>query len=85
VHLHETYPTYVYDQRIGGVVYHANEEDDGRGWLDWMTNLNTAFRAYEDAGKMHTDIPERIELEFEDGYRPDTLGLVNYPCRTIKY
>jgi hypothetical protein len=85
VHLHETYPTYVYDQRIGGVVYHANEDDDGRGWLNWMTNLNIAFRAYEDAGKMHTDIPEHIELEFDEGYRPDTLGLVNFPCRTIKY
>lgn len=84
-HFFEVYPTYVYDQRIEGVVRWANEREDGRGWLNWMNKLNEAFEAYELAGKMHSQIPERLELEFDEGYRPDTLGLVNYPCRTIRY
>ena len=84
-HFHEVYPTYVYDQRINGIVKWANEREDGRGWLKWMKKLNHAFETYETEGKMHTVIPERMELEFDEGYRPDTLGLVNYPCRQIKY
>ena len=84
--LNEIYPTYVYDQRIEGIVRLSNELDDGRGWLNWMTKLVREFEAYESAGNMHlVDIPY-VELpDFPDDYRPDTLGLVNYPHKTPKY
>ena len=85
-HLNEIYPTYVYDQRIEGIVGWANERDSGRGWLVWMTALVNEFDRYLDEGKMHTTVPPAVILpEPADDYRPDTLGLVNYPHRLPKY
>jgi len=84
--LNEIYPTYVYDQRIEGIVRLANEVDDGRGWLNWMTKLVAEFEEYETEGKMHlVDIPYVDLPNFPDDYRPDTLGLVNYPHKSPKY
>lgn len=80
-HLDETYPSYVYDQRVGGIVSWANEQNSGRGWLEWMTRLNTALDNRAEAGEMHTQQPPLVDLVFDEDYRPDTLGLISYPCR----
>ena len=81
--LREIYPTYIYDQRVGGIVQIACDMNHGRGYLDWMIECAEHFKAYEDAGKLHEDftIPF-VDLPdgFADDYRPDTLGLVNYPA-----
>lgn len=87
--LNETYPTYVYDQRVGGIVMIANDMNHGRGYLDWMNRLNSVLDEYDSAGKLHEDleipyveIPEGIWAEYNGNvYKPDTLGLVSYPAR----
>lgn len=84
-HMDELYPTYVYDQRVMGVVKWANEQDSGRGWLNWMTALNAKLDAMSAAGKLHTTQPPTLELTFADDYRPDVMGMVNYPARRTKY
>ena len=83
-HLDELYPSYVYDQRVMGVVKWQNEQNDGRGFLEWMTRLNTELDIMSAAGQMHTTQPANVELTFADDYRPDVLGMVSYPARTQK-
>jgi len=84
--LHEIYPTYVYDQRIGGTVQWYNETNAGHGWLEWMTGCVEKFTAYENQGKMHEiQIPWVDFLDFHVDYKPNTLGLVNFPARKIRY
>lgn len=88
--LHELYPTYVYDQRVGGIVQIANDMNHGRGYLDWMEDAGDKYEEYEAAGKLHEDL-EIPYLEFPTmfdehegvGYKPDTLGLVNYPATKV--
>lgn len=83
--LRDKYPTYVYDQRIGGIVQTANDMNHGRGYLDWMVNAADYYERYETEGKLHEDLDiPFIELPdgFAETYRPDTLGLVNYPSKT---
>jgi len=85
-HLNEIYPTYVYDQRIEGIVRFANERDDGRGWLNWMNKLNDEFDKWDAAGKfVDVEVPSVDLPDFADDYRPDTLGLVNYPHKNPRY
>jgi len=80
--LHEIYPTYVYDQRVGGIVKIANDMNHGRGYLDWMEDAGDKYEEYEAAGKLHEDleIPYIQIPDFAEGYHPDTLGLVNFPA-----
>ena len=77
--MNDVYPTYVYDQRIGGIVALANDKNHGRGWLDWMTY----FKRFEAAGKLHHidnyKIPWIDQPYFPEGYKPDTLNLVQFP------
>ena len=81
--LNDVYPTYIYDQRIGGIVSNANDMNHGRGWLDWMEVGLEYFKRFENAGQLHHiddyTIPY-VELPYyHEGYKPDTLGLVNFP------
>lgn len=85
-HLNEIYPTYVYDQRLDGIVKYANERDDGHGWLNWMTKLSKAYDKLEERNELHEETPPYVILpEFPEDYVPDTLGLVNFPARSPKY
>lgn len=105
-HLFDRYPTYVYDQRVGGVIdackdFNAEGEWVGHdyGWYLWMKKLCDAYAELESQGKLHQvevpklnvrtyvwpnpDGPEedmaQYDLIWPDDYRPDLLGLVNYP------
>lgn len=89
VHYDDRYPTYAYDTRIDGVVQHALNSggDDGTvGWLAWLSALTDKYDELEAAGRMHeTSIP-MLEVPWPEGYRPDTVGLVNYPgANYIRY
>lgn len=92
--LYELYPTYVYDQRVGGIVQIANDMNHGRGFLDWMVESVEHFADYEEQGRFHENL-QIPYLEFPTlfdewegvAYKPDTLGLVQYPARlpTLKF
>ena len=82
--MNEVYPTYVYDQRIGGIVSNANDMNHGRGWLDWMTVALRHFDAYKAAGKLHHiddgwNLEQIPAIPYPADYKADTLGLVQFP------
>ena len=89
VHYDDRYPTYVYDTRIDGVVQHALNSggDDGTvGWLAWLSALTDKYDELESAGRMHETSVPMLEVPWPEGYRPDTVGLVNYPgANYIRY
>lgn len=85
-HLNEIYPTYVYDQRLDGIVKYANERDDGHGWLNWMKALSAEYDTLEQNNKLHSETPPYVLLpDFPEDYKPDTMGLVNFPHKQPKY
>jgi len=85
-HLHETYPTYVYDQRLEGIVDYANKRDEDWGSVLWMDRLAEAYDEFLSQGKGCTTKPDYVDLpDFPEDYIADTSGLVNYPIRFIKY
>lgn len=83
-HYFDRYPTYVYDTRIDGVVFENKDKDgivDG-GWCEWLENLSSKFEEMEREGLMHEDFQVPIindDIEWPSDYRPNTLGLANYP------
>lgn len=89
--LNDLYPSYVYDQRIGGIVSLANDKNHGRGWLDWMTVFIAYFKRFEAAGKLHHIDDYKIPWIDQpwwpavDVYKPDTLNLVQYPQPSTSY
>lgn len=79
-HLHDMYPTYVYDQRLEGIVDFANSRDEDWGWIHWMERLGKAYDVITANNKTVTAKPPYVDLpEFPDDYKANTLGLVNYP------
>ena len=81
-HLHELYPTYVYDQRLDGIVMYANKRDEDWGAIDWMEKLALAYENIIAEGRGVTEKPPFVvPIEFPVDYRPDTNGLVSYPHR----
>lgn len=107
-HLFDRYPTYVYDQRVYGIIDQSRDHDeDGNyvgqdyGWYLWMKKLCEKYDDLEAAGQMHeTQVPRlnvrtyvwpnpdpdapaedmsQYDIIWPDDYRPDLLGLVNYP------
>ena len=85
-HLHEIYPTYVYDQRVDGIVQYANKRNEDWGSVDWMERLGVEYDKFIAEGKGITATPEYVNLpEFPDDYIPDTDGLINYPHKEVKY
>ena len=86
-HLFDRYPTYVYDCRVDGII--RQEQNDinpetelyqpDYGWYKWLNKLSDKYEEYESLGKMHTDQIECITLELPEDYKPNVLGLVNYP------
>lgn len=88
VHYDDRYPTYAYDTRIDGVVQHAltTAESYTVGWLNWLSALTDKYDELESEGRMHEVSIPMLEVPWPEGYRPDTLGLVNYPgANYIKY
>lgn len=66
--LFERYPTYVYDTRIGGIVY--NEKDVygevtsvDYGWYLWLKKLTEKYDQLEAEGKMHEAAIPRIKIK----------------------
>lgn len=85
-HLHEVYPTYVYDQRLDGIVQYANRRDEDWGTVNWMDALAAEYDRLVVEGKAVTGKPDYVTLpEFADDYVPDTDGLVNYPHKAVIY
>jgi hypothetical protein len=72
MHHKEYAPTYVYDQRVGGVVSSENKHNRKRGGtLVWLYHLVQEFIRREQLGLMpEGDVP-KIRVEYPDGYRPD--------------
>ena len=85
-HLHEIYPTYVYDQRLDGIVCYANRRDQDWGTIDWMDKLGAEYDRIVSEGKAVRGKPSYVNLpEFPVDYEPNTDGLVNYPHKEVKY
>ena len=85
-HLHEIYPTYVYDQRLDGIVCYANKRDQDWGAIDWMDKLAAEYDRVVSEGKAVKAKPPYVNLpEFPVDYEPNTDGLVNYPHKAVKY
>ena len=85
-HLHEIYPTYVYDQRLDGIVCYANRRDEDWGTIDWMDKLSAEYDRIVSEGKAVKAKPPYVNLpEFPVDYEPNTDGLVNYPHKAVKY
>lgn len=63
-HLFDRYPTYVYDTRIGGIVWnekdsYGQEETKDYGWYLWLKKLVEEYDNYEAEGIMSEDkLPE---------------------------
>jgi hypothetical protein len=72
MHHKEYAPTYVYDQRVNGVVQSENKRNRTKGGtLVWLYRLVHEFIRREQLGLMpEGDVP-RIRVEYPDGYRPD--------------
>lgn len=107
-HLFDRYPTYVYDQRVGGIIDACKDHNEDSvwvghdyGWYLWMKKLCDKYDDLEAAGQMHqVEVPRlnvrtyvwpnpdpdapaedmsQYDIIWPDDYRPDLLGLVNYP------
>lgn len=109
--LFDLFATYVYDTRVGGVVWDERDKygDPGTqdyGWYLWLKKLVEEYERYEELGIMsRARLPELAikthevedivvhneefadeyywDIVWPEGYRPDTLGLINYPCRKL--
>lgn len=82
VHHDEGYPTYVYDTRIDGVVQAVLNEGNRGGtenWLRWLTALTDKYDELEATNRMHEEQVPFLQIDWPEGYMPDTAGLVNYP------
>jgi hypothetical protein len=87
-HLHEIYPTYVYDQRLQGTVDFENQKNEDWGWINWMNRLGETYDELLENNKCVTDKPEYVDFPetfFPEDYIPDTLGLVSYPAKDPTY
>lgn len=111
-HLFDRYATYVYDTRIGGLVFQEKDAyglpgTHDYGWFLWLKKLVEEYDKYEEAGIMSEETPERLsvktyewkdpewyegkyenveyDIEWPEDYRPDTMGLVNYPSTSKVY
>lgn len=65
-HLFDRYPTYVYDTRIGGIVWnekdaYGKEHTQDYGWYLWLKKLVEEYERYESLGIMsETQLPELL-------------------------
>lgn len=85
-HLHEIYPTYVYDQRLDGIVCYANKRDEDWGTVNWMDALGAEYDRVVEEGRAVVEKPPYAVLpDFPADYVPDTDGLVNYPHKPPRY
>lgn len=73
-HLDEKYPSYVYDQRLYGVVGESSKNPES--FAAWIKKLVLKLDEMNDNNTLHTDRPPTIKLEFDKEYKPDVLGLV---------
>ena len=76
-HLFDRYPTYIYDQRIGGIVWNEKDKygDEGTtdyGWYVWLRKLTDQYQKYEADGIMVEREMERITVKTHYTYEtPD--------------
>ena len=87
-HLHEIYPTYVYDQRLEGIVDFVNQSERDWGWINWMNKLGDEYDKLLANNKCVTDKPEYVDFPetfFPEDYIPDTCGLVCFPAKDPIY
>lgn len=85
-HFYDLYPTYVYDQRLGGIVQYANHRNKDWGWINWLEALADAYESLKADNKAVTDRPTYVDIpDFPENYKPDTLGLTLYPLKPPVY
>lgn len=87
-HLHEIYPTYVYDQRLEGIVDFVNQSECDWGWINWMNRLGDEYDILLANNKCVTDKPAYVDFPetfFPEDYIPDTCGLVCFPAKDPIY
>lgn len=79
-HLFDRYPTYIYDQRIGGLVWNEKdaygaENTTDYGWYLWLRKLTDEYLKYETNGIMSTDVIPRLTVKthyvYEQTVDPD--------------
>lgn len=77
-HLFDRYPTYVYDQRVGGVVEQAKDKNQNNeyvgheyGWFLWVKKLAEKYDELETAGKMHEDEVPKLNVRTYVWPNPD--------------
>lgn len=73
-HMNEKYPSYVYDQRLGGIVSSVSKTPER--FIEWVAHLNSKLDQMIADEKMHTNKPSLLQLNFDDSYTPDVLGMV---------
>ena len=73
-HLDDSYPSYVYDQRLSGIVGESSKNPEL--FKTWVTKLVSKLDKMNEDNVFHTDQPPTIKLEFDKEYEPDVLGLV---------
>lgn len=62
-HLFDRYPTYIYDQRVGGVcVEERHKGGPDIGWYGWLSKLVDKYKEYEAQGVMSEQEIERINV-----------------------
>ena len=70
-HLFDEQPTYVYDNRIGGI---SSQNSNN---FEWIHKLMDEFKRREAAGLMFTNTVPRLKIKFPTDYIPDLCNLPN--------
>jgi len=83
-HLFDRYPTYIYDTRIGGIVW--EEKDKGGlpgtedyGWYLWLKKLTEEYDRYEAEGIMSIETVPRLNIRTYAHPDPDWYEGKVYP------
>ena len=73
-HLDDRYPSYVYDQRLSGIVGESSKSP--KSFKTWLKKLVVKLDEMNEDNVLHTNQPPTIKVEFDKEYKPDVLGLV---------
>lgn len=83
-HLFDRYPTYIYDQRVGGLVYeerdaYGEENTVDYGWYLWLRKLTDEYLQYETDGVLSTESIPRLKVKTRPDQTSDTGWDIEWP------